>query len=138
MEVRVHEVIRALARNHRVLLLGGHAMIFHGLDRPTIDSDVWLDPAEDAEAWTQNLAASVEPFAEAYFWDLANREKVQICAVAELVEAFGVIRIGGLEEDLDVFRRPNNFVEHEFDRVWAESASLALEQVRVFADVDLL
>lgn len=33
-----------LARKHRVVMLGGLAVIGHGLSRLTYDSDVWLDP----------------------------------------------------------------------------------------------
>ena len=36
--------IRQLAQAHRVLTLGGVAVIAHGLDRNTHDGDIWLDP----------------------------------------------------------------------------------------------
>lgn len=55
-----------------------------------------------------------------------------------MVDNFGVIRIGGLEEALDIFRRPNNFSETQFDEAWALAASLPEEEVRVLSAIDLL
>jgi hypothetical protein len=43
---------RELAANHRVILLGGLAVISHGLERMTCDADVWLDPMLDATQWS--------------------------------------------------------------------------------------
>ncbi len=36
------EFITALAADHRVLVIGGLAVIAHGFNRPTQDADVWL------------------------------------------------------------------------------------------------
>jgi len=119
-------------------MLGGHAMIFHGLERHTDDSDVWLDPGPDSAAWTEWLCAATAPLPASYFWDLANRRRVDSSEIPEIVEDFGVIRIGGLEEPLDVFRRPNSFKEEEFDLVWGHASTLPTEDVRVFATIDLL
>jgi hypothetical protein len=38
------ELTASLARRHRVLMLGGLAVIGRGLSRSTYDSNVWLDP----------------------------------------------------------------------------------------------
>ena len=41
-------LISALATKHRVLMLGGMAVISYGLDRKTKDVDVWLEPMAGA------------------------------------------------------------------------------------------
>lgn len=37
------QFIEELARRHRVLVIGGLAVIAHGFNRPTKDADVWLE-----------------------------------------------------------------------------------------------
>jgi hypothetical protein len=44
METSTDVFIRQLTRQHRVVVLGGLAVIAHGLSRSTYDGDVWLDP----------------------------------------------------------------------------------------------
>jgi hypothetical protein len=138
MEVRILSFIRKLAGRNRVLLLGGHAMIFHGLDRPTVDSDIWLDPGNDLSGWCDLLEALLREYPDGYFWDLAGRRRCERAEVPEVVEQFGVIRVGGLEEPLDVFRRPNNFGEALFDEAWSLAAPLPQEEVRVLSTIDLV
>ncbi len=138
MEVRVLAYIRELARRHRVLLLGGHAMILHGLDRSTTDSDIWLEPLGEVSDWCRQLELLLREYPAAYFWDLATRRRCHPSEVAEVVENFGVIRVDGLEEALDIFRRPNNFSEAQFDEAWSLAASLPEEEVRVLSAIDLL
>ena len=50
--------IRRLTGGHRVLLLGGLAVIAHGLARATKDADVWLDPLASAELWACALVSA--------------------------------------------------------------------------------
>lgn len=45
------ELTFSLARHHRVLMIGGLAVIGHGLSRSTHDSDVWLDPELPVIDW---------------------------------------------------------------------------------------
>lgn len=42
-----------LAARHRVVLLGGLAVISHGHARPTYDADIWLDPKLSPDAWAE-------------------------------------------------------------------------------------
>ena len=138
METHVQVVIRALSERFRVLLLGGAALIFYGRERPTFDADIWLEPMEDAQIWARELTAALRAYEESYFWDLAARRKTGGEEIADLAETFGVVRIGGLSENLDVFRRPNNFAEVEFDVVWNASKPFVGERLRVLHEVDLL
>jgi hypothetical protein len=45
------EAVAFLASKRRTVLLGGMAMILHGLSRNTKDYDIWLDPLPDAQTW---------------------------------------------------------------------------------------
>jgi hypothetical protein len=113
-------------------------MIFHGLDRPTEDSDIWLDPAGGIEVWSETLRNLRAGFPTTYFWDLGHRTRCPESEIPAFADAFGVIRIGGLSEPLDVFYRPNNLTEEMFDQAWTISAELPLERARVLSSPDLL
>jgi hypothetical protein len=43
--------IGKIAADYRVILLGGLAVIAHGLSRSTMDADVWLEPMDSAGTW---------------------------------------------------------------------------------------
>ena len=47
------ELIRFLASTHRVVVLGGLAVISHGLSRVTYDADCWLEPSLSTELWCE-------------------------------------------------------------------------------------
>lgn len=115
-----------LAQNHRVILLGGMAVIAYGFSRRTKDYDVWLEPFATAEQWAQSLLAALAHYPEAYLWSLAQKRRIEAGEVATEVEDFGVLRIGGLNMPVDVFRKPNELQLEDFDRVW--SASTLLEE----------
>src|SRR5258708_22010525 len=127
----VPPVARSVAECSRVLLLGGLAVIFHGLPRLTKDVDVWLDPGPTAEDWAARVNQSLGRFSGAYLWDLSRRERISAGELAECAAAAGVIRIGGIDGDLDVFRRPNNLPEDDFDAAWADSVAMPEEKRRL-------
>ena len=56
--------------------------------------------------------------------------------VSDEIEAYGVIRVGGLDLPVDVFRRPNEFSEEEFDEVW-NGASVVENGLALPAEVHL-
>ncbi len=123
--------VRTLGAEHRLLLLGGLAVIYHGHSRLTKDVDIWLDPGVSADAWAATLRAAIGGVPSAYFWDLSRRARVSGDDLAEVVEAVGVIRIGGLECDLDVFRVPNNLEPADFEAAWQASIPFAEEPFRI-------
>jgi hypothetical protein len=45
------EAVAFLASKRRTVLLGGLAVILHGLSRNTKDYDIWLDPLPDVQSW---------------------------------------------------------------------------------------
>ena len=130
------QFVAELARHHRVLLLGGMAIIAHGLSRPTKDSDIWLEPLASADDWASKLAALVATTPGAFFWSLAQRCVIEAGQVSEEADTFGMVRIGGLSLPLDVFRKPNELDPEEFERVWQQAKTM-LDGVRLPNEVDL-
>lgn len=128
--------VSELARQYRVLLLGGMAIIAHGLSRPTKDSDIWLEPLASADEWASKLATFVAATPGAFFWSLAQRCVIEAGQVSEEADTFGVVRIGGLSLPLDVFRKPNELDPEEFERVWQQAKTM-LDGVRLPNEVDL-
>src|SRR5271165_855222 len=45
------KAVAFLASKRRTVLLGGMAVILHGLSRNTKDYDIWLDPLPDVQSW---------------------------------------------------------------------------------------
>lgn len=128
--------IRRLASMHRVMLLGGMAVIAHGRSRHTKDFDIWLDPAGSVSEWTQNLTRVLEEFPASYVWSLAEKRRLELGEIAADVEDFGVIRVGGLELPVDVFRKPNELETTDFDPVWSR-ATVREDGVALPQELDL-
>lgn len=51
---------KALAAEHRVMMLGGLAVISHGHSRPTYHADIWLDPCLSPREWVDLLLEWIE------------------------------------------------------------------------------
>ncbi|MFN0076332.1 MAG: hypothetical protein ACKVY0_07650 [Prosthecobacter sp.] len=66
--------VRELARRHRVMLLGGLAVIAHGLERKTKDVDIWLEPLADAPTWVAEIAAILRQLQTGRFWSLQRND----------------------------------------------------------------
>lgn len=111
------EFIRLLSRKHRVVVIGGLAVIAHGLSRATMDADVWLDPHETPEAWARTVENACAGFDGLSIHRLPGWEKIEGAAIAEVADEIGMVRIHGLDCPLDIFRRPNEFEESAFDEV---------------------
>ena len=111
----------ALAASHRVVLLGGMAIIGYGLSRKTKDVDIWLDPLPSSKMWAAELNACLDSFSDVYRWSLAEQRVISAEEVAAEIEDAGVLRMGGFDRDIDVFRRPNELGVESFDEVWNRS-----------------
>jgi hypothetical protein len=68
--IRANAPVHALSARHRVILLGGMAVIGHGLSRKTKDVDIWLEPMKTAAAWATALKECLGAFPGLYFWSL--------------------------------------------------------------------
>ena len=117
MATAVQTFIDQLTLNHRVVILGGVAVIAHGYSRHTQDADIWLDPLSSAEEWAEVVASVCKIIEGATIHRLPGWVEISGAEVATAVEETGMLRILGLDCPLDIFRRPNEFKEIEFDEV---------------------
>jgi hypothetical protein len=131
------ELTSSLARHYRVLMLGGLAVIGHGLSRSTYDSDVWLDPELPVIDWcaaVRGLVAGKSRLAIVRMGDWADVGEKDF---PRTILSDGVIRITGTNQPLDVFRRPNQIDIADFNDVWERSEPMD-DGTRLPDPVDLL
>ena len=136
-EDRVDTFVRALAEERRVLVIGGLAVIAHGLSRSTKDADIWMEPHATPGEWAATLLRSVARFEGATIHGLPGWWKVTEGELAGTIEEIGMVRVLGLGRPVDVFRRPNEFEEDGFEAVWLRS-SPAKDGTRLPDPLDLL
>lgn len=131
------DVVRQLALRFRVVILGGIAVITHGLSRNTHDLDVWIDPMESLETWCRALWPEVSTASGVSVLDIGSFSPVQQEDFPEVIQHDGVVRLSGLDRPLDVFRRPNEMEVSGFEEVWDRATPLA-DGTRLPDVVDLL
>lgn len=135
---RLDAFIRALTERRRVLLLGGLAIIAHGLSRATKDVDLWLEPLDSPERWAEVLLEMQRAFPEISFVGLPSWQPLRTQdEIAKTADEIGMLRVTGLECPIDIFRRPNEFEESAFDVVWSRS-TLEKDGVRLPDPLDIL
>ena len=131
------ELTASLARRHRVLMLGGLAVIGHGLSRSTYDSDVWLDPGLPVDEWCRAVRAMTEGQSHLEIVSMGNWESVSEEDFSAVILRDGVVRITGVNQPMDIFRKPNQLEPEEFDEVWTRSVILE-DGTRLPDPIDLL
>ena len=119
MGTTTREFISALTEHHRVIVIGGLAVIAHGFNRPTKDADVWLDPMKTPEAWAEVLEETCGRFATLTMHTLPGWKRISGPEIAAAADEVGLVRILGLDCPMDVFRRPNEFEEDSFEEVFS-------------------
>ncbi len=112
------------AKSHRVLMLGGLAVISHGHSRPTFDADIWLDPLLPLDKWREAIFAIKVPFPDVRFLEIGTWQEIPNENFAEVIERDGVFRLMGASQPLDIFRNPNELLIEDFDDVWNRAAAL--------------
>ena len=117
MATTVQTFIDHLTLNHRVVILGGVAVIAHGYSRHTQDADIWLDPLSSADEWAEVIASVCRIVEGVTIHRLPGWVEISGVEIASAVEETGMLRILGLDCPLDIFRRPNEFKEVEFNEV---------------------
>jgi hypothetical protein len=135
--ISADELTTALAAKCRVVLLGGMAVIGYGLSRKTKDVDIWLEPLNSADEWADALQQTLAAFPNAYLWSLPGRRRMSFQEVPEEILDAGVLRVGGFDRDIDVFRRPNELGAESFDEVWERAPRTLEGGVRLPDLVDL-
>ncbi|MFZ2655916.1 MAG: hypothetical protein WAX69_13380 [Victivallales bacterium] len=122
MDSKSERLVRLLCKKNRVVLLGGMAMLAHGFARFTRDIDIWLDPSKGIDSWSKTLTAAVSCFKKTTFISVRTKKEVLASQVQSLVKKEEMIRLTGLDMDVDVFFRPNNLRTEDFDSVWSRSS----------------
>ena len=131
------ELTSQLARRHRVLMLGGLAVVGHGLSRSTFDSDVWLDPGLPVGEWCHVVRSITAGQSRLQIVSIGNWKNVPEKDFLEVVGRDGVVRIIGLNQPLDIFRKPNQLDPAEFNEIWNRSEILD-DGTRLPDPIDLL
>ncbi len=137
MAATFQQFLARVATRQRVVLIGGLAVIAHGYSRPTKDGDAWLDPLDSPESWAAAVIATMAEFDGLSLWSLAERRPLDPAELSEAVALDGVIRVSGLNADLDLFRKPNVLACEDFDPVWTRAAIWA-DEVRLIDAIDLI
>lgn len=107
-----------ITASHRVVILGGLAVIAHGLSRTTDDADIWLEPMESTDEWCRFLEKQCENFGNLSIHRLPGWTPVKGNGLREAIEETGMLRVLGLDFPLDIFRKPNEFEADQFDEVF--------------------
>lgn len=131
------DLIRRIAREFRVLTLGGVAVIATGLSRNTFDADIWVDPFSSPEDWAGRLAPLLYGVGTAEPVAIGSWKSIKRGSLADVIARDGVIRIHGLERPLDIFREPNQIEVDSFGEVW-ERARPMDDGTRLPDAIDLL
>jgi hypothetical protein len=119
------QFVKELASQHRVLVIGGLAVIAHGLNRPTMDADVWLEPLDSPSAWADAVEQVCSRFPGLSIHTLPGWRLIAGPEIAAAAAEVGMIRILGLDCPLDLFRKPNEFPPDSFDEVFGRGAANA-------------
>ncbi len=135
--VTTAELTRQLASHHRVVVLGGLAVIAHGHPRPTYDADAWLDPKLDPDPWAEAVLTMMAPHPSLRALTIGRWKTIAAEDLANVIQRDGVIRIMGANQPLDIFRDPNELEMEEFDGVWARALPLE-DGTRIPDVIDLL
>jgi hypothetical protein len=138
--LKAHEVVTRLARSNRVIVLGGIAVILHGMSRHTKDIDIWLDPLDNEQLWSGALQQVLEAgdlTAARVANDAGRFTPVPVNAIAEAVARDRFIRVLGADRPIDVFRVPNHLAVQDFDEVWERSKELP-DGTRLIDEIDLV
>jgi len=134
------EAVAFLASKRRTVLLGGMAVILHGLSRNTKDYDIWLDPLPDAQAWAaaiQQLLTREPSWQAQRISAFGGWIPISVANVPAVGTEDRLIRIAGAERPIDVFFVPNEFEAGDFEGVWERGTSID-PGVRLIEAIDLI
>jgi hypothetical protein len=135
------EALAFLARERRTVLLGGAAVILHGMNRSTKDFDIWMDPHPDADTWAAPITHLLEQDPSLCLlriapvpklWNPVTIEKLPVVANEDRL-----IRIAGTNRPIDVFYIPNELEAADFEAVWQRGKPLE-HGIRLMEEIDLI
>lgn len=131
------QIIENLAGRYRVLVLGGMAVIAHGLTRTTVGADIWLEPIGGIAEWCDVVREALHGKSPTYYFDVSRQKKIAPNDLEETIGNAGMVRIGGLDRYLDVFYQPHLLDVEDFEAAW-KFASLGLGAARVLDESFLI
>jgi hypothetical protein len=137
MAPQSEDVLKTLAGRGRVLLLGGMAVVAHGLARFTRDVDVWLEPFDTAQQWAGRVRDVLQAHGKLAIQRFGSWAEISPDGLAGVIEEDRAVRLAGADRPIDVFREPNELSKDDFDAVW-QRACLTLGIIRVPDEIDLL
>ena len=137
MAIPVQTFVDRLTSHHRVVVLGGLAVIAHGYSRHTQDADIWLEPMSSTAEWAGVIEAVCKTLPGTTIHRLPGWLEVTGPEVAAAADETGMVRIFGLKCPLDIFRRPNEFEEQVFEEV-ASRASRSADGTLLPDPIDLI
>jgi len=126
-----------LAARHRVIMLGGLAVISHGHSRPTYDADIWFEAKLSPVCWASSIIETLSGYTDLYFVAIGSWTVIPPDQLAEVIQRDGVVRVMGASQPLDIFRDPNELEMSEFDAVWDRAIALD-DGTRIPDVIDLL
>ncbi len=138
--LKAHDAVARLAAENRVIVLGGIAVVLHGLHRSTKDIDIWLDPLANEQLWADTIRPLLESegLTAARVADEAGRfVPIEYDDIASVVAQDRFVRILGSDRPIDVFRIPNHLEASEFDEIWQRSNPLE-DGTRLIDEIDLI
>jgi hypothetical protein len=112
------ELVRILTERHRLIVIGGLAVIGHGFNRPTMDADMWLDPLSSPGEWAAVVENACSKISGLTIHTLPGWRPITGDEIAVAADEVGMVRVNGLDCPLDLFRRPNEFEAGSFDEVY--------------------
>ena len=118
------ELIAEFAKTCRVMVIGGVAVIAHGLSRNTFDADIWIESQLEPDAWAELVWSVLKPFPSVHPVRIAAWTPIEASELAAVIRNDGVVRLMGLDRPVDLFRRPNEMSESDFEVVWSRAKPL--------------
>ena len=122
MVQKIQPYISKLTASHRVVLLGGLAVIAHGYSRNTKDVDIWLDPMDETSDWLDVILEINQGFDGLSIHTLPGWQELEGDDLIANIQSVGMVRVLGLECPLDIFRVPNGLAENDFQRIWTSGS----------------
>ncbi len=138
--LKSHDVVRLLAAEHRVVVLGGIAVVLHGLHRTTKDVHIWIDPQKNANLWgvsLKNFLKSNALTAAMVSDDIGNFVSIPLDEIGSVAAEQRFVRILGADRPIDAFRISSHLDADEFDEIWERSEPLQ-DGARLMSEIDLI
>jgi len=139
--MNAQELVAVLANQRRTVLLGGMAIILHGLNRSTKDIDIWMDPLPDADAWLTPIRRLLLQESSLRLERIGGVpgtwERIAVADLAAVANEDGLVRIAGTDRPIDVFYVPNELEAADFEGVWQRAIPLE-HGIRLMEEIDLI